>query len=193
MEWELDYKESWTLKKWCFWTVVLEKTLESPLDIKDIKPVNPKGNRSWELIGRTDAETEAQILWPPDAKSQLIGKYYDARKDWRQKEKRVAEDGMVGWHPQVNGHEFKQIPGESDGQGSLVCCSPWGHKELDTTEWLNNNKTPDYHIPLNTNVCSSERPSLATPDTVDPCFKTFHVIKFVWHDMYHCLNFLLMN
>ena len=101
---------------------------------------------------------------------------------------------MVGWHPQLNGHEFKQIPGENDGQASLVCCSPWGHKELDTTERMNNNKTPDYHIPLNSNACSSEQPSLATLDTVDPCFKTFHhVIKVVWHDMYYCLNFLLMN
>ena len=102
--WELDYKESWALKNWCFWTVVLRKTLESPLDCKEIQPVHPKGNQSWIFIGRTDAETP--ILWPPDAKNQLIGKDPDAGKDWKQEEKGTTEDEMVGWHHRLNGHEF---------------------------------------------------------------------------------------
>ena len=120
--WELDYKESWVPKNWCFWTVVLEKTLESPLDCKKIKPVNPKGNQSWILIGRTDAETP--ILWLPDAKNWLIGKDPDAGKDWRQKEKGMTQDEMVGWHHQLNGHEFEQAPRVGDGQEGLVCCCP---------------------------------------------------------------------
>ena len=106
--WELDYKESWELKNWCFWTVVLEKTLENPLDSKEIKPVHPKGDQSWIFIGRTDAEAEALILWPPDAKNWLTGKDPDAGKDWRQ-EKGMTEDEMVGWHHWLNGHEFEQL------------------------------------------------------------------------------------
>ena len=105
--WELDYKESWAPKNWCFWTVVLEKTLESPLDCKEIQPVHPKGNQSWIFIGRTDAEAEAPILWPPDAKSWLIWKDPDAGKDWRQEEKGMTEDKMVGWHYWLDGHEFE--------------------------------------------------------------------------------------
>ena len=105
--WELDRKESWAPKNWCFWTVVLEKTLESPLDCMEIKPVNPKGNQSWIFIGRTDAEAEAPIRWPPDAKNWLIGKDPDSRKHWRQEEKGTTEDEMVGWHHPLNGHEFK--------------------------------------------------------------------------------------
>ena len=135
--WELDCEESWTLKNWCFWSVVLEKTLESPLDSKEIKPVNPKGNKSWIFIGRTDAEAEAPVLWPPDAKNWLIGKDPDAGKVWRQEEKGVTEDEMVGWHHQPDRHEFEQAPGVGDGQGSLACCSPRGCNELDTTERLN--------------------------------------------------------
>ena len=135
--WDLDYKESWTLKNWCFWTVVLEKTLESPLNCKEIKSVNHKGNQSWIFIGRTDAEAEAPILWPPDAKSLLIGKDSDGGKDWRQKEKGTTEDEMVGWHQQLDGLEFEQALGVDDGQGSLVCCSPWGHKVSDMAEQLN--------------------------------------------------------
>ena len=103
--WELDYKESWVLKNWCFWTVVLEKTLEIPLDCKEIQPVHPKGNRSWIFIGRTDVEAETPIFWPPDAKSWHIGKDPDAGKDWRQDEKGTTEDEMVGWHHGLNGHE----------------------------------------------------------------------------------------
>ena len=133
----LGHKESWVLKNWCFWIVVLEKTLESPLDCKEIPPVNPKGNQSRMFTGRTDAEAETPILWPPDAKNWLIGKDLDAGKDWRQEEKRTTEDEMVGWHHGLNGHEFEQVLGAGDGQGRLACCSPWGHKESDTTEWLN--------------------------------------------------------
>ena len=135
--WELDYKESWKLKNWCFWTVVLEKCLESPLDCKEIKPVNPKGDQSWIFIGKTDAEAETPILWPLDAKNWHIGKDPDAEKDWRQEEKGMAEDKMVGWHHWLDRHEFEQAPGVGDGQGSLACCSPWGRKELDISEWLN--------------------------------------------------------
>jgi len=116
-------KESWVLKNWYFRIGVPEKTLESPLDSKEMKPITPKGNQSWIFIGRTDAEAEAPILWPPDAKSWLIVKDLDAGKDWRQK-KRTAEDETVGWHHRLNGHEFAQRPGDSEGQGSLVCCSP---------------------------------------------------------------------
>ena len=128
--WELDYKESWALKKLCFWIVVLEKTLQSPLDSKETKPVNPKGNQSWIFKGRTDAEAETLILWPPDVKNWLFGKDPDARKDWKQEEKGTTEDEMVRWHHRLAGHEFEQAPRVGDGQGSLACCSPWGHKEL---------------------------------------------------------------
>ena len=131
---ELDCEESWPLKNWCFWTMVLEKTLESPLDCKEIQPVHPKGDQSWVFIGRTDVEAETPILWPPNAKSWLIGKDYDAGKDWRQEEKGTTEDDMVGWHHWLNGHEFGYTPGVGGGQGGLACCSPWGRKESDTTE-----------------------------------------------------------
>ena len=125
---ELDYKKSWVLKNWCFWTVVLEKTLESPLDSKEIQPVHPKGDQSWVFIGRTDAEAETLILWPPYAKNWLIRKDPDAGKDWRQEEKGMTKDEMVGWHHQLDGHEFEQDLGVGDGQRSLVCCCPWGHR-----------------------------------------------------------------
>ena len=137
--WALDHKEGWALKNWCFWTVVLEKTLESPLDCKEIKPGNPKGNQPWLFIGRTDAEVETPILWPPDAKGWLFGKDPDAGKDWRWEEKGSTEDEMVGWHHWLNGHEFEQAIGVGDGWGGLACCRPWLQKELDMTEWLNNN------------------------------------------------------
>ena len=130
--------ESWTVKKAerrCFWTVVLEKTLESPLDCMEIKPVHPKGNQSWIFIGRTDAEAEAPILWLPDVKSWLIRKDPDAGKDWRQEETGMTEDKMVGWHHWLDGHEFEQAPGVGDRQGSLVCCSPWGCKETRLNDW----------------------------------------------------------
>ena len=134
--WELDFKESWAPKSWCFWTVVLEKTLESPLDCKEMEPVHPKRNQSWMFIGRTDAKAETPILFPPDVKNWLIWKDPDAWKDWRREEKGMKEDEMVGWHHWLNGHEFQQALGVGDGQGGLVCCSPWGFKESDTTEQL---------------------------------------------------------
>ena len=135
--WELDYKESWALKNRCFWTVVLEKILESPLDCKEIQPVHPKGGQSWVYIGRTDVEAETPILWPPDAKNWLIWKDPDAGKDWSQEEKRTTEDEMVGWHHWLNGHGFGGTPGVGDGQGGLPSCGPWDHKEPDTTGQLN--------------------------------------------------------
>ena len=122
---------------WCFWTVVLDKTLESPLDCKEIQPVHPKGDQSWVFIGRTDVEAETPILWPPDAKSWLIWKDPDAGKHWRQEEKGMTEDEIIGWHHWLNGHEFGWTPGVDDEQGDLVCCDSWGHKESDMTEWLN--------------------------------------------------------
>ena len=131
--WELFYKESWVPKNWCFWTVVLEKTLESTLYSKEITPVHPKGDQSWIFIGRTDVETP--ILWPPDVKSWLIRKDPDAGKHWGQEEKGMIEDEMVGWHHQLSGHEFEQVPGDGDGQESLACCSPRGRKQLNTTKW----------------------------------------------------------
>ena len=131
--WELDHKESWVQKNWCFWIVVLEKTLESPLDCKEIQPVHPTGNQPWVFIERTDAETP--ILWPPDAKNWLIRKYLDAGKDWRQEEMGMTEDKMVGWHHWLDGHEFEWTPGVVDGQGSLVCCSPWGQSQKWLSGW----------------------------------------------------------
>ena len=135
--WELDYKESWVLKNWCFWTVVLEKILEGPLDYKEIQPVHPNGNQSWIFIGRTDAEAETPILQLPDAKSWLIWKDPDAGKDWGPDEKGTTEDEMAGWHQRLDGREFEWTPGVGDGQGGLACCDSWGHKESDTTEQLN--------------------------------------------------------
>ena len=137
--WELAQKESWAFKNWCFWTAMLEKTLESPLDCK-IQPVNPKGNQSRIFIVRTDAEGEIPILWPPDVNNWLLGKDPDAGKDCRREEKGTTKDEMVGWHHWLHEHDFEQAPGIDDGQGGLVCCSPWGCKESGTTErltWLN--------------------------------------------------------
>ena len=135
--WVLNCEESWAPKNWCFWTVVLEKILESPLDCKEIQLVHPKGDQSWVFTERTDVEAETPIVWSPDAKSWLIGKHPDSGKDWRQEEKGTTEDEMVGWHHQLNGHGFGWTPGAGDGQGGLACCDSWGLKELDTTEWLN--------------------------------------------------------
>ena len=135
--WKLDYKVSWAPKNWCFWTAVLEKTLESPLDCKEIQPAHPKGDQSSVFIGRTDAEAETPILWPPDAKSWLIWKDTDAGKDWGQEEKGITEDEMVRWHHQLNGHGFGWTLGVGDGQGGLECCGSWGHQESDMAERLN--------------------------------------------------------
>ena len=133
--------ECWTVKKaecwriWCFLTVVLEKTLASPLDCMEIQPVNPKGNQSWIFIGRTDAEAETPVLWPPDAKNWLTRQDPDAGKDWRREGKGTTEDEIVGWHHRLDGHEFEHAPGVGDGQGGLVCCSPWGQSQRVGHDW----------------------------------------------------------
>ena len=134
---ELDYKESLVQKNWCFGTVVLEKTLESPLDCKEIQPVHPKGDQSWVFIGGTDVEAETPVLWPSHVKSWLIGKDSDAGRDWGQKEKGTTEDEMTGWHHQLDGCESEWTLGIGDWQGGLACCDSWGRKESDTTEQLN--------------------------------------------------------
>ena len=134
--WELDCEEGWAPKNWCFWTVLLEKTLESPLDCKEIQPVPPKGDQSLVFIGRTDVEAETPILWPPDVKCWLIWKDPDAGKDWGPEEKGMTEDEIVGWHHRLNGHGFRWTLGVGDRQRGLVYCSSWGRKESDTTEWL---------------------------------------------------------
>ena len=133
-----NHNWNWHMYPNRFWTMMLEKTLESPLDCKEILSINPKGNQPWIFIGRTDAEAEAPILWSPDVKNWLIGKDPDAGKDWRQEQKGMRED-EIGWHHQLDRHEFEQALGFGDGQGSLACCSPWCHKELDTTWWPNKN------------------------------------------------------
>ena len=135
--WELDREESWAQKNWCFWTVVLEKTLENPLDCKEIQPVHSKGDQSWVFIRRNDNKAEIPILWPPHAKSWLIGRDPDADRDWEQEDKGTTEDEMVGWHHRLDGREFGWIPGVGDGQGGLACCDSWGCKESDMTERLN--------------------------------------------------------
>ena len=135
--WELDCEASWALKNWCFWTVVIEKTHESPLDCKDIHPVHSKGDQSWVFIGRTDAEAETPILWPPHMKSWLIGKDPDAGRDWGQEEKGMTEGEMAGWHHRLDAHKFGWTPGVGDGQGGLACFDSRGLKESDTTERLN--------------------------------------------------------
>ena len=154
--WKLDYKESWVPKNCCFWTVVLEKALESPLDCKEIQPVHPKQSKSWIFIERTDAEAEAPILWPPDAKNWLTGKDPDVGKDWRQEEKGMTEDESVGWPHWLDRHKFKQALGVGDGQGNLACCSTRGCKESGTTDQLN--WTDQYFI---INCCHS---SLIVPN-----------------------------
>ena len=133
--WVSSYKEGWALKNWCFHTVVLEETLESPLDCKKMKPVYPEGNQSWILIGRTDAKAEALILWPSNVRRWLIGKDPDAGKDWGQEEMGMTEDEMVGWYHQVDGYEFEQASGDSEGQRSLACCTPW---VTNSQLWLSN-------------------------------------------------------
>ena len=135
--WELDCEEGWAPKNWCFWALVLEKTLESPLDCKEIQLVYSKGDQSWVFFGRTDAKAETSVLWPPHVKSWLIGKDSDAGRDWGQDEKGMTEDEMAGWHHQPDGCEFGWTSGVGDGQRGLACCSSWGRKESDTTEQLN--------------------------------------------------------
>ena len=142
--WDLDCEEGWALKNWCLWIVVLEKTLESPMDCKEIQPVHSEGDQSWVFFGRTHAEAEAPVLWPPHAKSWLIGKDSDARRDWWQEEKGMTEDEMAGWHHRIDGREFEWTPRVGDGQGGLACCNSWGRKELDTTERLNWTELKDF-------------------------------------------------
>ena len=152
MDVECDHKYSWELKNWCYWTVVLEKTLESPLDCKEIQPGHSKGDQSCVLIGRNDAKAETPVLWPPHAKSWLSGKDPDAGRDWGQEKKGMTEDEMAGWHHWLHGHEFEWTLGVGDGQGGLACCDSWGRKESDVTEklnwtelswWNNKNRTKD--------------------------------------------------
>ena len=135
--WELDCEESWVPKNWRFWTVVLEKTLESPLDCKQIQPVHSEGDQSWVFFGGNDAKAKTPVLWPPHVKSWLIGKDSDAGRDWGQEEKETTEDEMAGWHHWLDGRESEWTPGNGDGQGGLACCDSWGCKESDTTERLN--------------------------------------------------------
>ena len=135
--WELDCEESWVPKNWCFWTVVLEKTLESPLDCKEIQPVHFKGDQPWDFFGRNDAKDETPVLWPPHAKSWLIGKDSDAGRDLGQEEKGMTEDEMAGWYHRLDGCEFEWTLGVGDGQGDLEYCDSWVRKELDTTGQLN--------------------------------------------------------
>ena len=133
----MEYKESWALKNWCLWTMVLEKTLESPLDCKEIQPVHSEGDQPWDFFGGNDAEAETPILWPPHMKSWLIGKDSDAGRDWGQEEKRTTADEMAGWHHWFDGPESEWTPWVGDGLGGLACCGSWGRKESDTTERLN--------------------------------------------------------
>ena len=135
--WELDCEEDWALKNWCFWTVVLEKTLESPLDCKEIQPIHSEGDQPWDFCGRNDAKAETPVLWPPHVKSWLIGKDSNAGRDWGQEEKGMTEDEMPGWHHWLDGRESEWTPGVGDGQGGLACCNSWGRRKLDTTERLN--------------------------------------------------------
>ena len=174
---------------------LLEKTLESLLDCKEIKPVNHKGNEPWILIGRTDAEAEVSLLWPPDAKSWLTGKDPDAGKDWKKKKKGTIEDEVVGWHHRFNGQELEQIPGDGEGQGSLVYCSPWGHKESDITWWLNtkNKALKCEWMPLNSDLSLN-------PNSTNGRGKVMFLFKFEfqlhkrnWKSHYYCLDSLSPN
>ena len=140
--WELDCEEGWAPKNWFFWSVVLEKALESPLDCKEIQPVRSEGDQPWDFFGRNDAKAETPVLWPPYAKSWLIGKDPDAGKEWGQEKKGTTEDEMAGWHHQLHGHGFGWILGVGDGQWSLVWCNSWCGKESDTTEQLNWTEVP---------------------------------------------------
>ena len=138
--WELDCEESWAPKNWCFWTVVLEKTLESPLDCKQIQPIHSEGDQPWDFFGRNDAKAETPVLWPPHAKSWLIGQDSDAGRDCRQEEKGMTEDEIAGWHHWLHGRESEWTLGVGDGQGGLACCDSWDRKESDMTvrlNWLN--------------------------------------------------------
>ena len=160
---ELDCEESWALKNWCFWTVVLEKTLESLLDCKEIQPVHSNGDQPWVFFGRNDAKAETPILWPPYVKSWLIGKDSDAARDWGQDEKGTTEDEMAGWHHRLDGHKFEWTPGDGDGQGGLACCDSWGRKESDITERLNWTELNEFP---NRKIYTKSRFSMALKDSI---------------------------
>ena len=177
--WELDHKEGWAPKTWCFWAMVLEKTFESPLDCKKIQPVHPKRNQSWIFIGRTDAEAETPILWPTDAKNWLTGKDPDAGKDWRQEEKGTTEDEMAGWHHGLDGRESEWTPGDGDEQGGLACCDSWGRKELDTN-WTALSATELNWIPK----VQSFPPLTSSPLVIRSLFSMF-VNLFLFHRLAH--------
>ena len=152
--WELDCEEGWALKNWCFWTVVLEKILASPLDCKEIQPVHSEGDQPWDFFGRNDAKAETLVLWPPQVKSWLIGKDSDAGRDWGQEEKGMTEDEMAGWHDWLDGREFEWTPGVGDGQGGLACCDSWGRKESDMTEQLIWSETASQHMYTYVHECT---------------------------------------
>ena len=156
--WELDCEEGWALKNWCVWTVVLEKTLEGPLDCKEIQPVHSEGDQPWDFFGGNDAKAEALVLWPPHVKSWLIGKDSDARRDWGQEEKGTTQDEMAGWHHGVDGHESEWTPGDGDGQGSLACCRPWGHKER-LSDWTELNYLSHYSLASGQTMGREQSPS----------------------------------
>ena len=183
---ELDCEESWATKNWCFWTVVLEKTLESPLDCKETQPVHSEGDRPWDFFGRNDAKAETPIVWPPHAKSWLIGKDSDAGRDWGQEEKGTTEDEMAGWHHRLDGREFEWTPGVGDGQGSLACCDSWGHRvghdwatELNWTSLLfgEGNGTP------------LEYSCLENPMDGGAWWAAVHGILKSWHDFTFTFHF----
>ena len=156
----ISCEESWVLKNWCFWTVVLEKTLESPLDCKEIQSVHFEGDQPWDFFGGNYAEAETPVLWPPHVKSWLIGKDSDAGRDWGQEEKGTTEDEMAGWHHRLNGYESEWTLGAGDGQGGLACCDSWGCKESDTTErlnWTDSEVSNLTHISYVTEMSSSFR------------------------------------
>ena len=183
--WGLDCEESWAPKNWCFWTVVLEKILESPLDYKEIQPVHSEGDQPWMFIGRTDAEGETPILWPPHAKSWLIGKDSDARRDWEQEEKGMTEDEMAGWHHWLSAHESGWTPRVGDGQGGLACCDSSGSKESDTTEQLSWTAREGWvqlkNLWLNWSDFPKNRPSLMAQRLKNlPAMRETQVQSLVW-------------
>ena len=173
--WELDCEESWALKNWCFWTGVLEKTLESPLDCKEIQPVHSEGDQPWDFFGRNDAKAETLVLWPPHTKSWLIGKDSDAGRDGEQEEKGTTEDEMAGWHHWLNGRESEWTPGVGDGQGGLACCDSWGWKESDTTErlnWTELNRKSSGKVKRRRHMSTSQNPSLWHPSWLNKACTT---------------------
>ena len=176
--WELDCEESWALKNWCFWIVVLQKTLESPLDCKEIQPVHSKGDQPWLFFGRNDAEAETPVLWPPHAKSWLIGEDSDAGRDRGQEEKETTEDEMAGWHHWLNGRESQWTPGDGDGQGGLECRDSWGHKESDTTERLNWTDARDNCGKLKINSIVNLSNYIRSPDLRVSCLCYENIIHF---------------